>query len=63
MVKNYNSDVEAVDDLVVTYKKLRSEIGKVIIGQDEVVKDVIIPFSARAIVCSWVFRALQKHYW
>jgi MoxR-like ATPase len=42
MVKNYNSDVEAVDDLVVTYKKLRSEIGKVIIGQDEVVKDVII---------------------
>jgi MoxR-like ATPase len=42
MVKNYNSDVEAVDDLVLTYKKLRNEIGKVIVGQDEVVKDVII---------------------
>ncbi|MEO5570997.1 MAG: MoxR family ATPase [Bacteroidia bacterium] len=42
MVKNYSSDVEAVDDLVATYKKLRSEIGKVIIGQDEVVKDVLI---------------------
>lgn len=42
MIKKYNSDVEAVDDLVVTYKKLRNEIGKVIIGQDEVVQDVII---------------------
>lgn len=42
MAKNYNSDVEAVDDLVVNYKKLRSEIGKVIVGQDEVVKDVLI---------------------
>ena len=29
MAKNYSSDVEAVDDLVVTYKKLRNEIGKI----------------------------------
>jgi MoxR-like ATPase len=42
MAKNYNSDVEAMNDLVVYYRKLRSEIGKVIIGQDEVVRDVII---------------------
>lgn len=42
MAKQYNSDVEALNDLVVNYKKLRSEIGKVIIGQDEVVRDVII---------------------
>ena len=42
MVKHYNSDVEALNDLVVNYGKLRSEIGKVIIGQDEVVRDVII---------------------
>ncbi len=38
----FNSDVEAVDALVVKYKELRSEIGKVIIGQDDIVKDVLI---------------------
>ena len=42
MAKTYSSDVEALNDLVVNYKKLRSEIGKVIIGQDEVVRDVLI---------------------
>ena len=39
---NYNSDVEAVDGLRNAYNELRKEIGKVIIGQDEVVKDVLI---------------------
>ena len=34
--------MEALNDLVVNYKKLRSEIGQVIIGQDEVVRDVLI---------------------
>ncbi len=38
----FNSDVEAVDSLVGTYKDLRKEIGKVIIGQDDIVKDVLI---------------------
>src|SRR3954464_2720014 len=38
----YKSDVEAVNAFVAKYKRLRAEIGKVIIGQDEVVKDVII---------------------
>lgn len=46
-MKNYSSDVEAVQDLVKSYKKLRSEIGKVIIGQDEVVKDVLISIFSR----------------
>jgi MoxR-like ATPase len=43
----YSSDVEAVQDLVVSYKKLRAEIGKVIIGQDEVVRDVLISIFSR----------------
>ncbi len=47
MSVNYNSDVEAVKDLVVKYNKLRSEIGKVIIGQDEVVRDVLISIFSR----------------
>ncbi len=38
----YKSDVEAVDGLAQSYADLKSEIGKVIIGQDEVVKNVII---------------------
>jgi MoxR-like ATPase len=42
MTKTYSSDVDALNDLVVNYKKLRSEIGQVIIGQDEVVRDVLI---------------------
>ena len=36
------SDVQAVDQLAQSFKDLRAEIGKVIIGQDDVVKAVII---------------------
>lgn len=38
----YKSDVEAVDALAKAYRDLKAEIGKVIVGQDEVVKTVII---------------------
>jgi len=38
----HRSDVEAADALNKAYQQLRSEIGKVIIGQDEVVKFVLI---------------------
>ena len=38
----YKSDVEAVDALAATYRNLRSEISKVIVGQDDVVKKVLI---------------------
>jgi MoxR-like ATPase len=38
----FNSDVEAVDKLAQKYKELRSEIAKIIVGQDEVVKVVLI---------------------
>ena len=46
-MKNYASDVEAVQDLLQRYKALRAEIGKVIIGQDEVVRDVLISIFSR----------------
>jgi len=42
MNNTFSSDVEAVDALREAYKELRSEIGKVIIGQDQVVKDSLI---------------------
>ena len=38
----YKSDVEAVDALATAYKNLTKEIGKVIVGQDDVVRAVII---------------------
>lgn len=37
----YSSDVEAAEAMKVAYDKIRSEIGKVIIGQDEVVKRLL----------------------
>lgn len=41
-MQNFNSDVEAVDALAQSYQNLKNEIGKVIVGQDEVVRAVII---------------------
>jgi MoxR-like ATPase len=38
----HSSDVEAADALNKAYQQLRTEIGKVIVGQDEVVKYVLI---------------------
>lgn len=38
----YKSDTEAMDALAQAYKDLSKEVGKVIVGQDEVVKAVII---------------------
>jgi MoxR-like ATPase len=41
-MKLYQSDVEAVDALYLSYKSIRKEISQVIIGQDDVVKSVLI---------------------
>jgi MoxR-like ATPase len=38
----YRTDVEAVDALVQKYSRLKSEIAKVIIGQDDIVKNLLI---------------------
>lgn len=43
----YQSDVEAVNAFVIKYKELNTEIGKVIVGQDEVVKDVLISIFSK----------------
>jgi MoxR-like ATPase len=41
-MRTYSSDVEAVDALHLSYDQIKAEIGKVIVGQDEVVKSVLI---------------------
>lgn len=47
MSNTFQSDVEGINNLVTTYQKLRSEIAKVIIGQDEVVRDVLISIFSK----------------
>ena len=44
--RKQSNDVEAVDALAQSYQDLKNEIGKVIIGQDDVVKAVIISLFA-----------------
>ncbi len=38
----YNSDVEALDAFAAKYKTLKAEVARVIVGQDEVVKNILI---------------------
>jgi len=48
MLENkYKSDVEAIDAFVKRYKDLTNEISKVIVGQDEVIKKVLISVFSR----------------
>jgi MoxR-like ATPase len=43
----YNSDVEALDVFVEKYSKLKDEISKVIVGQDEVIKSLFITIFSK----------------
>jgi len=43
----YKNDVEAVDALRKSYEKMLTEIQKVIIGQDQIVKDVLVSIFSR----------------
>jgi len=43
----YKSDVEAVDAFVGKYNILKNEVAKVIVGQDEVVKSLLISIFSK----------------
>lgn len=43
----YNSDKEALDAFVEKYHALKAEVGKVIIGQDEVIRNVLIAIFSK----------------
>lgn len=75
MQQSFNSEVEAVDALASSYKDIRSEISKVIIGQDDVVKSVLIsilsnghcllvgvPGLAKTLLVQTVARVLDLSY-
>ncbi|NND31613.1 MAG: AAA family ATPase [Saprospiraceae bacterium] len=71
----YKTDVEAVDALAHSYSDLRKEIGKVIVGQDDVVKLVLIslfsnghsllvgvPGLAKTLLVSTIAEVLDLHF-
>lgn len=43
----YKSDVEALNQFVVKYKQLNSEIGRVIVGQEDTIKKVLISIFSK----------------
>ncbi|MBK9283261.1 MAG: MoxR family ATPase [Sphingobacteriaceae bacterium] len=44
---NYKSDTEAIEGFVAKYKELNKEIGKVIVGQEETIKNVLIAIFSK----------------
>ncbi len=44
---NYKSDTEAIEAFVAKYKELNLEIGKVIVGQEETIKNVLISIFSK----------------
>jgi len=74
-MKKFASDVEAVDAFAKKYTELKSEIAKVIIGQDDVVRDVLIsvfskghallvgvPGLAKTLLVNTIAQTLGLHY-
>ena len=47
MMNKYNSDIEAIQSLVRKNIELREEIAKIIVGQDEVIKNIIISIFSK----------------
>lgn len=71
----FNNDVEAADALAKSYRDLTQEIGKVIVGQQEVVQDVLIslfcdghsllvgvPGLAKTLLVNTIARALDLEF-
>jgi MoxR-like ATPase len=71
----FKSDVEAVDSLVEKYKVLTGEISKVIVGQDEVIKNILtcifsnghalligVPGLAKTLMVNTISKALGLTY-
>lgn len=46
-MQTFKSDVEAIDSLRDAYRRLDAEIGRVVIGQEDVVRDVIISIFSK----------------
>lgn len=75
MAKQYSNDVEAADALAKAYQDLRSEIAKVVVGQDDVVKLVLtgifcqghsllvgVPGLAKTLLVQTISKSLDLHF-
>lgn len=75
MAKQYSNDVAAADALTKAYQDLRSEIAKVVVGQDEVVKLVLtgifcqghsllvgVPGLAKTLLVQTISKSLDLHF-
>ncbi|HXH20128.1 MAG TPA: AAA family ATPase [Chitinophagales bacterium] len=74
-MNKFTSDVEAVNSLAASYKKLKEEIGKVIVGQEKVIETVMIsifcdghsllvgvPGLAKTLLVSTIAQALELSF-
>jgi len=74
-MENFKNEVEAVDALRVAYKQLHDEVCKVVIGQEDVVKEVLIsifskghcllvgvPGLAKTLLVNTISQVLGLHY-
>ncbi len=74
-MSQYSSDVEAADAMNASYQQLKSEIGKVIIGQDEIVRLVLtavfceghcllvgVPGLAKTLLVQTISQALELDF-
>ena len=59
----FKSDVEAMEALQDAYKKLTAEIGKAIIGQEDVVKHVLISIFSHGHCLLVGVPVWLKHFW
>ncbi|MDR2979338.1 MAG: AAA family ATPase [Bacteroidales bacterium] len=48
MELNFKNDVEAIDALVKKYAELKTEVRKVIVGQDKIVEDILVAMFSRS---------------
>jgi MoxR-like ATPase len=75
MAKQFSNDVEAADALAKSFQELRSEIAKVVVGQDEVVKLVLtgifcqghsllvgVPGLAKTLLVQTISKSLDLHF-
>src|SRR5688572_26717854 len=71
----FNTDVEAADALASAYKKLKGEIAKIVVGQDEVVRQVLtaifcqghsllvgVPGLAKTLLVQTIATSLELHF-
>ena len=57
------SDKEKIDAFVKHYAELKNEIHKVIVGQDDVVDQVLISIFSKGHCLLVGVPGLEKHYW